>query len=206
MGILQARILVWVAMPSSRISSQPREPRSPALQADSLSSEPPGKPKNTGVSSLSLLQKIFLTQKSTQGFFHCRMILYQLSYQGSPTFQIKWNTSMLKVGSGFPEWTYTQVRDAKEWCSIEWIELGPALDTKFKGLYRSFTLPSNTWPSCHPHPVLQMNFYFSPHRENMFIFFNFSDFYVLTICTYSLRFEEWECYHLRTPSVFCYKI
>ena len=32
------------------------KPRSPALQADSLQAEPPGKPKNTGVSSLSLLQ------------------------------------------------------------------------------------------------------------------------------------------------------
>ena len=32
------------------------EPRSPALQADSSPSEPPGKPKNTGVCSLSLLQ------------------------------------------------------------------------------------------------------------------------------------------------------
>ena len=40
-GILQARILEWVAMPSSRGSSRPR---SPALQADSLPSEPPGKP------------------------------------------------------------------------------------------------------------------------------------------------------------------
>ena len=29
------------------------EPRSPALQADSLRSEPQGKPKNTGVGSLS---------------------------------------------------------------------------------------------------------------------------------------------------------
>ena len=45
MGILQASILEWVAMPSSRgSSSQPRiEPRSPVLQADSLPSEPPGK-------------------------------------------------------------------------------------------------------------------------------------------------------------------
>ena len=32
------------------------EPRSPALQADSLPAEPQGKPKNTGVGSLSLLQ------------------------------------------------------------------------------------------------------------------------------------------------------
>ena len=35
------------------------KPRSPALQADSLPAEPPGKPMNTGVGSLSLLQGIF---------------------------------------------------------------------------------------------------------------------------------------------------
>ena len=44
-GILQARILEWVAMPSSSGSSQPRdEPTFSALQADSLPTEPPGKP------------------------------------------------------------------------------------------------------------------------------------------------------------------
>jgi len=45
-GILQARILEWVAVPFSRGSSQPRDRiRSPTMQADSLSSEPPGKPR-----------------------------------------------------------------------------------------------------------------------------------------------------------------
>ena len=44
-GILQARILEWVAIPFSRGSSNSRiEPRTPAFQADSLLSEPPGKP------------------------------------------------------------------------------------------------------------------------------------------------------------------
>ena len=43
-GILQARILEWVVMPFSRGLSQPRDqPTSPALQADSLPSELPGK-------------------------------------------------------------------------------------------------------------------------------------------------------------------
>ena len=60
------------------------EPRSSTLQADSLSTEPQRKPKNTGVGSLSLLQQIFLIQESTQGLLHCRQILYQLSYKGSP--------------------------------------------------------------------------------------------------------------------------
>ena len=42
---LQARTLEWVAIPFSRKFPDPgMEPESPALQADSLSSEPPGKP------------------------------------------------------------------------------------------------------------------------------------------------------------------
>ena len=43
--ILQAKILEWVAMPSSRDLLDPgMEPGSPAWQADSSPSEPPGKP------------------------------------------------------------------------------------------------------------------------------------------------------------------
>ena len=60
------------------------KPRSPTLQADSLPAESQAKPKNTRVGSLSLLQRIFLTQESNWGLLHCRHILYQLSYQGSP--------------------------------------------------------------------------------------------------------------------------
>ena len=45
-GLLQARILEWVAF--------------------------------------SLLQQIFPTQELNQGPLHCRQILYQLSYEGSP--------------------------------------------------------------------------------------------------------------------------
>ena len=55
----------------------------PHWPADSLSAEPPGKPKNTGVGSLSLLQGNFPTQKSNWGLLHCRWILYQLSHLGS---------------------------------------------------------------------------------------------------------------------------
>ena len=85
-GILQARILEWVAFPFSReiFSSPGIKPRSPTLQVDSLPAEPQEKPKNTGVGSLSLLQRIFLTQELNQGLLHCRQILYQLSYEGTP--------------------------------------------------------------------------------------------------------------------------
>ena len=45
--VLQARILEWIAMPSSKDLPNPGiEPRSPTLQADSLPSEPQGKPCN----------------------------------------------------------------------------------------------------------------------------------------------------------------
>ena len=53
------------------------------MQADSLPAEPQEKSKNTGVGSLSLLQRLFLTQESNQGLLHCRQILYQLSYERS---------------------------------------------------------------------------------------------------------------------------
>ena len=49
-GILQARILEWVAFPfSGKLPNPGIEPKSPALQTDSLPAEPQGKPKNTGV-------------------------------------------------------------------------------------------------------------------------------------------------------------
>ena len=60
-GILQARILEWVAVPFSRRMSHPGiEPRSPTLQADSLPAEPQKKPKtksNEGLNSLFMKVK-----------------------------------------------------------------------------------------------------------------------------------------------------
>ena len=83
--ILQARILEWVAFLFSRGSSQPMNRTQVShIQADSLLAEPQGKPKNTGVSSLSLLQWIFPTQKLNWSLLHCTWTLYQLNYQGSP--------------------------------------------------------------------------------------------------------------------------
>ena len=60
----------WSGLPCPSLGDLPNpgiEPQSPTLQVDSLPSEPPGKPKNTGVGSLSLLQGIFPTQKLNRG-------------------------------------------------------------------------------------------------------------------------------------------
>ena len=85
MGILQARVLEYFAIPFCSASSQPRNRiRSLTLWVDSLPSEPPGKPKNTGVSSPSLLQGNLPNPRGLNpSLLHCRQILYQLSYQGS---------------------------------------------------------------------------------------------------------------------------
>ena len=78
-------------LPPGDLPTSGVKPRSPALHADSLPFEPPGKPKNTGMGSLSLLRGIFLTQESNGGLLHCRQVLYQLSYQGSPSFSLHKN-------------------------------------------------------------------------------------------------------------------
>ena len=102
-GILQARILECVAFPFSRKSSHPRDQTQVShIAADSSSAEPPGKLKNTGVGSLSLLQEIFPTQGSNPNLLNCRWILYQLSYQGSPIQHSQLSQAPLGFKSRFP--------------------------------------------------------------------------------------------------------
>ena len=67
MGILQTRILDWVAMPSSGDPANPGiEPKSPALWVDSLPAELPGKPNlkiKQGVKTF-FKQRFFFYSKS----------------------------------------------------------------------------------------------------------------------------------------------
>ena len=51
------------ALPPGDLPNPGSKSRSPAFQVDSLPAEPQGKPKNTVVGSLSLLQGIFPTQE-----------------------------------------------------------------------------------------------------------------------------------------------
>ena len=80
----QPPLLCWPFPSPGDLPNPGIERRSPTLQADSLPAEPQGKPKNTGVGSLSFLQGIFLTPELNQGLLHWRWILYHLNYQGSP--------------------------------------------------------------------------------------------------------------------------
>ena len=55
----------------------------PTLQPQVLYSPWNSPGQNTGVGSLSLLQRIFPTQGLNPGLPHCRQILYQLNHKGS---------------------------------------------------------------------------------------------------------------------------
>ena len=125
-GILQARILEWAAFPCSRGSFQPRDQTQVSCIAGEffyhLSQQ--GKPKITGVGSLSLLQLIFLTQESIRGLLHRRRILYQLSYWGSPKH--KFIPDNFLAQSGFlqrgvaGEWRDCMVRLTRRCCTGRW--------------------------------------------------------------------------------------
>ena len=60
-GILQVKILEWVAYPFSRRSSWPKnELGSPALQADSLPTELSRKPRNQSLIDFNLILRLFI--------------------------------------------------------------------------------------------------------------------------------------------------
>ena len=92
-GIFQARELEWGAIALSMFNCPVV---SNSLQPHGLYSPWNSPGQITGVGSLSLLQWIFLTQESNQSLLHCRWILYQLSYEGSPYPNTwgKWTSSL----------------------------------------------------------------------------------------------------------------
>ena len=83
-GILQSRITEWVAMASSRVSSQPRDQIKVSRIAGRFFTVWAGKPMNTAVGSLSLLQGVFPIQELNQGLLRFRQIPYQLTRDTPP--------------------------------------------------------------------------------------------------------------------------
>ena len=137
-----------MAIPFSRGSSKPRdlpnpgiEPRSPALQVDSLPAEPPGKPKNTAVRILNLLQRIFPTQELNYSLLHCRRILYQLSYQGSPVHRVR--PEILPLSSIPPFLSHCTYSEVAQSC----LTLCDPMDTRLLRPWDS--LGKSTGVGCH---------------------------------------------------------
>ena len=105
-GILRTRILDWVAMPSSRGSSQLKDRTHVSCSyytaGGFFTTEPPEKPshhtdsphvdpgylsgQNTGVDSLSFLQGILSTQGSNSGLLHCRFFTSWATRESQPKY------------------------------------------------------------------------------------------------------------------------
>ena len=159
-GILQERILEYVAFPfSGDLPYTGIEPRSPTLQAEFLPAEPQGKPKNTGVVSLSLFQWIFSTQELNSGLLHCRWILYQLSHKGNSTLSEslvpRWWLSWLRIRlqcrrPEFNSWV-RKIRWRRDRLPTPVFWPG-----EFHGLYRPWGCKSRTRPSDFHFPSLQV--------------------------------------------------
>ena len=86
-GTLQARILEWVPVPFSK-GSQPKD-RTQASGIASYFLSHQGSPRILEWEAYPFSRGICPTQESNQGLLHCRRILYQLSYQGSPCYLFK---------------------------------------------------------------------------------------------------------------------
>ena len=109
---------------------------------DSLPAEPRGKPKNTGVGSLSLLQGIFPIQELSWGLLHCRWILYQLSYQGSPGHKKKTVVCYKVLQGDSQHQAELKAGDARTWEQDRWLKVFmEARRAKVSSLGRNYPAP-----------------------------------------------------------------
>ena len=116
---------------------------------DSLSAEPQGKPKNTGVGSLSLLQGIFLTQESNQDLLHFRQIFYQLpSIETEKAFDKIQHPFMIRtLQKASKEATYLNIIKAiydQPVNIIQWWKT-EGISSKIRNKTRIAILPTWTW-------------------------------------------------------------
>ena len=102
---------------------------SPASQVGSLPSGPPGKSKNTGVGSLTLLQGHFPTWDLNRGLLHYRWILYQLSYQGSLKFTWCRRLTRGSCGVMLNSWVFYRFELKWKWKSLSHVWLFETLWT-----------------------------------------------------------------------------
>ena len=149
--------------PPGDLSNSGIEPRSPALQADSLAPEPPGKPKNTGVGGPSFFQGVFPTQESNHSLLHCRQILYQLknAHMSSQISQIR----PTNISEGF--FSPISFLSSASSTSTGHCLIGQVLLTCGSDIT---SLPSSIWHHHYPHQAFhskeeRLHLFYSLQRE-----------------------------------------
>ena len=97
--------------PKGDLSNLGLKLRFPSLQADSSLTELPGKPMNSGVGSLSLLQEIFLTQQLNRGLLHDQVSFsYSKGHRPSEILLTNAGTrkNIIHLDQDQPPWFYEQ--------------------------------------------------------------------------------------------------
>ena len=146
------------------------------LQPHGLPSSRKSPCQNTGVGGHSLLQWIFPTQGLNPGLPHCKLILYQLSHQGSPrilewgaypfsrgSFQSRNRTGVSCISGGFfTSWATREVNiqpllEIHTWWPMSILSsVYPPSLPRLASLYSisAIVLPPTRLPSLEPgHPV-----------------------------------------------------
>ena len=117
--ILQARILEWVAMCFSRGSSNPGiEHRYPALQADSLPSEPPGKP--WGYRCLPLLGVCLQLDPVLSAVLHDDFTSSLIKVVHRIEIYLRFTGKKWRLERKMPLCKASQVVSVRGWCDYGW--------------------------------------------------------------------------------------
>ena len=87
---------------------------------------------------LSLLQRIFPIQELNRGLLHCRWILYQLSYQGSPLSLIKKKKKPMFIIAHETLCDQPQLPTLSSWLTF----LSPSFCANYTGLFVFLNIPN----------------------------------------------------------------
>ena len=140
-GISQTRILEGVVIPSSRGSSQPRDRTQVShIVGGFFTDWATREAQKYWSGSPSLIQGFFPTQEWNRGHLHCRQILYQLSYQGSPLLDLGGILFLTLL-------IYTEIAGTVYFLCMFWV---PNIQHTWCPSLPSFPIPAgqNIVPSC----------------------------------------------------------
>ena len=104
--------------------------------------------QNTRVGRLSLLQGIFPTQGSRPRLPHCRRILYQLSYQGSPKIHISlFSRSVMSVETPWTSACQASLSITNSWSLLKLISIELVMSSNYLILCQPLLLPPSIFPN-----------------------------------------------------------
>ena len=167
----------------SKVKSESHSAMSDSSQPQGLYSPWNSPGQNPGVGSLSLLQGIFLSQRSNPGLPYCWWILYQLSHTGSSR-RLEWVACSFSSRSSQPR-NRTRVSCIAGWFfTNRAISFGEVIDTKHCRSLKFFQI--NMW-----------NLKCFPSNFNFYIKWKWS----LSVMSDSLRPHAWSSLVQATPSM-----